>query len=66
MQLILNGEPRETPALATLADLSVWLQLPVFGSAIELNGTVIRKAEHAATPLQEGDRLEIVRLVGGG
>jgi sulfur carrier protein len=66
MQLILNGEPRETPSLATLAELAAWLELPAFGSAIELNGTVIRKAEHAATPLREGDRLEIVRLVGGG
>lgn len=66
MQLHLNGEPRETPALATLADLAAWLQLPAFGSAIELNGTVVRKAEHATTPLREGDRLEIVRLVGGG
>ena len=66
MQLILNGEPRETPALATLAELAAWLRLPSFGSAIELNGTVVRKADHAATPLREGDRLEIVRLVGGG
>ncbi len=66
MKLILNGADREAPALATLADLALWLALPSFGTAIELNGAVIRKAEHATTPLQEGDRLEIVRLVGGG
>ena len=66
MQLILNGECRETPALATLADLATWLELPAFGSAIELNGEVIRRALHGATPLREGDRLEVVRLVGGG
>lgn len=66
MKLILNGADREAPALATLADLAAWLALPAFGTAIELNGTVIRKAEHSATPLREGDRLEIVRLVGGG
>ena len=66
MQLILNGEPRETPALATVADLAAWLDLPTFGSAIELNGEVIRRAHHGATPLREGDRLEVVRLVGGG
>jgi thiamine biosynthesis protein ThiS len=66
MQLILNGETRETPALATLADLAAWLELPAFGSAIELNGAVVRRAQHAATPLREGDRLEVVRLVGGG
>ncbi len=66
MQLVLNGETRELPALATLAELAAWLGLPAFGSAIELNGAVVRRAEHAATPLREGDRLEVVRLVGGG
>jgi thiamine biosynthesis protein ThiS len=66
LKLILNGVDRETPALATLADLTRWLALPAFGTAVELNGTVIRRADHGATPLREGDRLEIVRLVGGG
>ncbi len=66
MKLVLNGQPRETPLLATVADLAAWLGLPAFGSAIELNGTVVRKADQAATPLKEGDRLEVVRLVGGG
>ena len=66
MNLSLNGEPRETPDLATVADLVVWLALPAFGSAIELNGEVIRRADHSGTALKEGDRLEVVRLVGGG
>ena len=66
MKLQINGEIRETPQLASVADLAGWLALPAFGSAVELNGEVIRRAEHASTALQEGDRLEIVRLVGGG
>lgn len=66
MRLVLNGAEREAPALGTVADLAAWLGLPPFGTAIELNGTVIRKADHPATPLREGDRLEIVKLVGGG
>jgi thiamine biosynthesis protein ThiS len=66
MNLTINGEARETPALATVADLAAWLELPAFGSAIELNGEVIRRADHPATTLGEGDRLEVVRLVGGG
>jgi len=66
MKLHLNGTLQETPALNTVADLATWMALPAFGSAIELNGEVIRRAEHAATPLREGDRLEVVRLVGGG
>lgn len=66
MKLRINGETRDTPILATVADLAAWLDLPAFGSAIELNGEVVRRADHPATPLREGDRLEVVRLVGGG
>jgi thiamine biosynthesis protein ThiS len=66
VRLRINGETRDTPALATVADLAAWLDLPAFGSAVELNGEVIRRAEHPATLLKDGDRLEVVRLVGGG
>jgi len=66
VRLCLNGVTRETPPLATLAELAAWLELPPFGNAIELNGQVIRRAEHPTTPIKEDDRLEVVRLVGGG
>jgi sulfur carrier protein len=67
MRLRINGQLQEAPDhLATLADLALWLDLPAFGSAIELNGEVIRRDEHRTTPLKEEDRLEVVRLVGGG
>lgn len=66
MKLVINGAERETPLLGTVADLAAWLDLPAFGSAVELNGEVVRKRDHADTPLQSGDQLEIVRLVGGG
>lgn len=66
MRLILNGAPREVPELATVADLAAWLKLPAFGSAVERNGEVVPRDRHGRTPLEEGDRLEVVRLVGGG
>ncbi len=34
--------------------------------AVELNLEVVPRAQHAATALREGDRLEVVTLVGGG
>jgi len=49
-----------------VADLAQWMMLPAFGSAVELNGEVVRKANYEASPLKEHDRLEVVRLVGGG
>lgn len=50
MELVINGERRQTPDLETVADLAIWLGLPAFGSAVELNGVVVRRAEHATTP----------------
>ncbi|MBL0211148.1 MAG: sulfur carrier protein ThiS [Holophagaceae bacterium] len=66
MRLFINGAEKQAPALSTVAELSDWLQLPAFGTAVELNGEVIRRAEHPTTALKDGDRLEVVRLVGGG
>lgn len=66
MKLRINGIDRETPDFLSVADLATWLQLPEYGAAIELNGEVVRRGEHAATHLEDGDQLEVVRLVGGG
>ena len=66
MQLFINGQERRAPSLSSVAELAVWLELPAFGTAVELNGEVIRRAEHQATAVKDGDRLEVVRLVGGG
>ena len=66
MELIINGQVREAPLLASVAELAAWLELPAFGSAVELNGLVVRKVDYAGSPLAAGDRLEVVRLVGGG
>jgi thiamine biosynthesis protein ThiS len=66
MRLRINGRGQDAPFLATVADLARWLDLPPFGSAVELNGQVVRRADHETTPLRDGDALEVVRLVGGG
>lgn len=66
MRLVINGQEKQAPALSNVAQLATWLQLPPFGSAVELNGHVIRRAEHPVTLLEEGDHLEVIRLVGGG
>ena len=36
------------------------------GYAIALNGAVVRRDAWARTPINEGDRIEIVRAVQGG
>ena len=60
--------PRATciEPLQTVADLLAFLGLPGRHVAVEVNLHVVPKAQHAAHRLQEGDRIEIVTLVGGG
>jgi sulfur carrier protein len=66
MKIHLNGQPRELPAECTLADLLAEMQLEPRMCAVEVNLEVVPRAEHARHVLHDGDRLEIVTLVGGG
>ena len=65
MQLKLNGELEEVEA-TTVAELLKEVNAPSTGIAIALNGSVVRRAQHWSTPLQEGDEIEIIRAVQGG
>ena len=66
MLVRVNGESEEIPEQATIADLVKHLEVPADGVAVALNLEVVPRAEHATTPLTEGDRVELVRAVGGG
>lgn len=61
-----NGEGREVPAGTTLAGLLERLELAPERVAVERNRVLVRRSELAAVELAEGDRLEVVTLVGGG
>ena len=66
MNILLNGEPREEPAELTVAQLLARLEMPPRGIAVELNQQVVPHSRHAEQKLRDGDRIEIVSLVGGG
>ena len=61
-----NGEARELPAGATLATLLASLGVPVEGVAVALNLEVVPRGRLARRLLVHGDRVEVVRAVGGG
>jgi sulfur carrier protein len=70
MKLIVNGEPREREAadierLFRIEAEEAGIETPQ-GIAIALNGRVVRRRDWAATPLADGDRVEIVRAMQGG
>ena len=66
MELVINGERRTVPegltALSVLERLSVHPERVV----VEVNLTILKRAQLETTKLKDGDQVEIVRLVGGG
>jgi len=66
MDIILNGEPRRVPRSASLADLLQHLDLDPRTVVVELNRSIVRRANLSATPLAAGDSVELVHFVGGG
>ena len=66
MDILLNGEARQTPPLQTVADLLQSEGLAERRVAVEVNGEIIPRGLHATHALQAGDRIEIVHALGGG
>jgi sulfur carrier protein len=66
ISIVVNGQPRNIGAGATVKDLIVAMGLGTRAIAVERNLEVVPKARHAETALHDGDRLELVTFVGGG
>ncbi len=66
MEILLNGETRSVEASWTIADLLAELKIDNRFCAVERNCEVVPREQHATSSLQQGDRIEVVTLVGGG
>ncbi len=66
MRILVNDQSTDLPDGATVTDLLAQLALPGSRVAVEINRTLVRRADHAATSLKDGDLVEVVTLVGGG
>ena len=66
MKIRLNGEPRELPDGARLAQAVAELTPAAAGVAAALNGAVVPRGSWAATQLRDGDQVEVVTAVQGG
>ncbi|HEY6323120.1 MAG TPA: sulfur carrier protein ThiS [Thermoanaerobaculia bacterium] len=66
LALLLNGEPHEVAADATVLDLVTGLGRDPRTVAVERNGELVPRAAFPATRLAAGDRLEVVHFVQGG
>ena len=63
-RILVNGDPLEAPD--TVDELLVAVNAPLEGVAVAINGEVVPRGERPSRRLHDGDRVEIIRAVGGG
>jgi sulfur carrier protein len=66
MQIIVNGKPTQVADRISAAELIESLGLGQRRLALEVNGEIVPRSQHASHDLAAGDRVEIVHAVGGG
>lgn len=66
MEIQVNGEPRRLPPGASVAELLEELSLSGRRLAVEVNQDIVPRSRHGEYRLEEGDRVEIIRAIGGG
>ena len=66
MKLWVNGEERSVGEVADIAALVAALGLDGRKVAVERNLQIVPRSTYGSTPLNEGDRIEIVHFIGGG
>lgn len=66
MQVEVNGEPTELPDGCTVRALLERQGVVVTAVAVAVNAEVVPRTQFGERPLRAGDRVEIIRAVGGG
>ena len=66
MRLKINGETKDNIRAATLKELLEELGIISGRVAVEVNATIVKRADYDTFRLKDGDVLEIVNFVGGG
>ena len=64
--LIINGEERSVEPAETVGELLRTLGFGERRVAVTVNDQIIRQEQRNRTPLAEGQRVEILQMVGGG
>jgi sulfur carrier protein len=64
--LVVNGKRVELAGPTPLLEYIAALGVNPRAIAVEVNGEILPREGYAGCTLREGDRVEIVRMVGGG
>lgn len=62
----INGRPESVPAGLSVTTLLAHLGFGQIPMLVEHNGLALFPRDFAATPIAEGDALELIRVVAGG
>lgn len=68
MNVLVNGEPAEVPAGATVASVLTTLDVPADarGIAVAVDAEVVPRGDWASERLEEGAQVEVLHAVQGG
>ena len=66
MEIRVNGETRQWDRSLTVRDLLEALGVRPEGVVVERNLTIVPRERMAEEAVEDGDTIEIIRLVGGG
>jgi len=66
MQVIINGEAHQVADRLSLGQAVAMLTSARTGVAAAVNGDVVRRTSWDATPLTDGDEVEVLTAVQGG
>ena len=69
MKITINGQTKELPAANNLQDvISRFCKDERSSNRIisEVNGHIVKSNQRQATPIKDGDTIELVSFVGGG
>tara|TARA_Y200000002_G_scaffold211691_1_gene174651 strand:- start:600 stop:815 length:216 start_codon:yes stop_codon:yes gene_type:complete len=66
VKIFVNGTPTEIPLDLNICMLLDQLDVQKKHIAIEINENIIFKTDWENTKLEEGDKIEIVKAIGGG
>jgi sulfur carrier protein len=66
MNLVVNGENLKIDECSNVQDLITKLGYQDQRIALEVNESIIPKSKHSEFSLNEGDKIEVIKAVGGG
>ena len=62
----LNGRDHQLNIEMSVAMLLEHLDIPCAGTAVAINNSIVPREQHDEHRIRSGDRIEIIRAIGGG